>query len=388
MQLIQISPSYKPAYQYGGPTISVSMLCEQLQTSNLKLLVFTTTANGDKELEVPLKSISIIEGVPVQYFKRISKDHSHFSPALCLHLYLFIRRKLKNKEQVILHIHSWWNLVSIISCLIGRLYKIPIILSPRGMLTDYTFRHRKGFMKRCIHLLAGKWMLDGCHLHATSQKERHDILSFLNPKSLVVIPNLIQHPSVGVGMPTADTTQPFKLLYFSRVDKKKGIELLLHAAALLTLDYKLTIAGTGSEAYIEDLKAMARSLGISKNINWLGHVTPENKYTVMCAYDLMVLPSYNENYANVVIECLSVGTAVLISDQVGLADYVQASGLGWVSKLNSTELSINIMRITKAKETLRNIRVNAPKKISRDFNTSVILQRYLDYYNHLSTLSN
>jgi glycosyltransferase involved in cell wall biosynthesis len=395
MRVIQICPSYKPAYTYGGPTVSVSMLCEQMQKSSLKQVVLTTTANGGNELEVQCNTLTNVDTVPVRYFKRITKDHSHFSPSLCLHLFQEIRKGNKAAENMIIHIHSWWNLVSILTCLVARLAKLVVVISPRGMLTDYSFGHKNKLVKRWIHTFLGKWLLNGCHLHATSDREKGDILSFLQPKSIIVIPNILSLPVITTfddheGVQTVDSskissspTPALKLLFFSRIDEKKGIELLVTAVARLQIEYHLTIAGTGAVSYITQLKTLATSLGISKNVTWLGQVDNQQKYQELIKHDLLVLPSYNENFANVVIESLAVGTAVLISDQVGLADYVLKSKLGWVSKLNPIPLAAHISMIANSKAKLTAIRTTAPERIATDFSSIKIAKEYLAFYKNL-----
>src|SRR6266496_3119649 len=81
MKILFIIPSYKPAYIYGGTTVVVSLLAESLASHGHQVTVYTTTANGKNELEVETGKEIIIDGVKVFYFKRITKDHSHISPA-------------------------------------------------------------------------------------------------------------------------------------------------------------------------------------------------------------------------------------------------------------------------------------------------------------------
>lgn len=124
IKLLQITAAYKPAYIYGGPTMSVSKLCEALSNTEVPIEVLTTTANGKTELNVnPGKQI-IVDKVEVTYFKRLSKDHTHFSPGLLLALRRKIKeQKLKSKNsktKLIIHIHAWWNLVSIFSCFMAN----------------------------------------------------------------------------------------------------------------------------------------------------------------------------------------------------------------------------------------------------------------------------
>ena len=63
---------------------------------DLKVEVFTTTANGKSELTIDSKTPLLVDGVRVRYFKRLTKDHTHFSPALLLN---FRKEIFLNKEQ-------------------------------------------------------------------------------------------------------------------------------------------------------------------------------------------------------------------------------------------------------------------------------------------------
>ncbi len=383
MEIIQISPSYKPAYQYGGPTMSISMLCEALQKAAVKTLVLTTTANGKFELNIRRNRVTITDNVSVRYCRRLTKDHSHFSPALCVHL---IRCLLSNPylSKQIIHIHSWWNLVAVLACLIAKITNSTVVLSPRGMLTSYSFENRNTFAKLILHGFIGKWLLNSCHLHATSNLEKNDILRFLRPKTITVIPNFVNFPTVKGSRKPKEKNSKFKLLFLSRIDKKKNLELLFNTLAELTSDCQLTIAGTGESSYVQSLKDLALALNISERILWTGHVANEEKFQVLRNHDLLVLPSFNENFANVVVESLAMGTAVLVSDQVGLASYVKTHQLGWVSQLTQREMRKHLNHIPDYGKALARIRLAAPARIAADFDRSVLVQRYLSMYTRIS----
>jgi glycosyltransferase involved in cell wall biosynthesis len=142
----------------------------------------------------------------------------------------------------------------------------------------------------------------------------------------------------------------------------------------------LNIAGEGEDEYIQNLKALAIQLGIASKINWLGWVSGAAKFELLAQQDLLVLTSYNENFANVVIESLAVGTPVLISNQVGLWDYVQNNHLGWVTTLDVQEIAATIAE-AQADHTHREwICANAPGIIQRDFSPLHVAQQYLDAY--------
>ncbi|WP_167343649.1 XrtY-associated glycosyltransferase XYAG1 [Pedobacter borealis] len=430
MKIIHITASYKPAYLYGGPIQSVGKLCETLIGLAVRgeglgindVQILTTTANGTNELDVAIGNPVLVEGVSVTYFKRWTKDHSHFSPGLLLNLRKEIlhciqddktsdkddklntaNQNLKGpprlidtppKEGNVVHIHAWWNLVSVLSCLVAKWYKIPVVLSPRGMLTSYTFGNRNSFSKRLIHKLMGKQLLKYCHIHATSEQEKRDILTIVQPKSIRVIPNLV---SLGAGAVASefhaavvkDEKSPvFKMIFLSRIEEKKGLELLFEALALVDIPWQLTIGGTGKEDYVQRLKDKAEKLKFSERMNWLGQVNNEHKFNFMAGHDLTVLTSYNENFANVVVESLSVGTPVLVSKFVGLVDYVADKNLGWVTGLNIEEIKTGIIQAYQDMEKRKKIRTTAPLQINADFNDDILAKQYVEFYKEILATHN
>ncbi|WP_316796694.1 XrtY-associated glycosyltransferase XYAG1 [Pedobacter agri] len=390
LKIYQITASYKPAYIYGGPIQSVGKLCEALCTSGDKglesnniLQVFTTIANGNQELNVESGIPIIVDGVPVIYFKRWTKDHSHFSPGLLRRLRRVLRQaQYDNTNESIIHIHAWWNLVSILSCLIAKWYKIPVVLSPRGMLTSYTQANRNSIAKKIIHKLVGKRLLRYCHIHATSNQEQKEILEIVQPKSISVIPNLVNLAG-GRMLKATSEADVFKLIFLSRIEEKKGLELLFESLALIEIPWMLTIAGSGEESYVRTLKQKAASLKLGDRINWVGQVSNEDKFNLIANHDLLVLTSYNENFANVVIESLSVGTAVLVSNKVGLADYVNNNELGWICSITAESIQNNLLKAFKDSQKRQSIRNSAPSTISKDFSDDALVKKYLDLYENI-----
>ncbi|RZK09656.1 MAG: glycosyltransferase [Flavobacterium sp.] len=375
MRVIQITPAYKPAYIYGGPTVSVALLCEGLVKLKLNLIVYTTTANGEEDF-VTDESVTQVEDVSVIYFKRLWKGQLHLSLSLLKELFL------KTSKRDILHIHSWWNATAILSTLLGILRRNKVVLSPRGMLTKYSLTNRQRLLKKLFHVLLGKWMLNQCLIHVTSEKEKQDVLNFINHERIVVIPNIADNTFlINTERIFKNEISPvFKLLFFSRIDKKKGIETLFFAFNKLKIPWHLTIAGSGNHKYIQYLKSEVTRLKLQEKVNWIGFVNVKDKVKVFHVHDLLVLFSHNENFANVVIESLSSGLPVALSDSVGLADFVIKFGLGWVSKNEVptiTSLIETAFQDVKKRSLINKI---APTIIKQHFNQESISARYLAMY--------
>jgi len=376
MKNIQISPSYKPAYYYGGPTMSVSKLCEELQIAGLSPIVLTTTANGNAEL--PAKSV-LVDGVAVRYFKRITKDPTHYSPDLFKALKGILRHR--QQEPTLIHIHSWWNIVTLFSCWIAKKAKVAVVLSPRGMLTQYTLGNRNSMIKSVIHRFIGQGLIRHCHVHATSEQEKRDILKIITPKSITIIPNFVRFP-VDYNTSGAQDDGQFKLIFLARIEEKKGLDILFQSLSQLAFNWRLTIAGAGSEVYVQELKKQASRLNINHQINWIGQVRDVDKFYLLAQHDLMVLPSHNENFANSVVESLAVGTPVLISAHVGLADYVVEHNLGWISVLHPDSFASALTLIHNHASERKRISEQAPSIIHADFHPKKIVGQYLALYDY------
>jgi glycosyltransferase involved in cell wall biosynthesis len=373
---LQITAAYKPAYIYGGPTMSVAMLCEQLVKAGTGIHVFATTANGQTELDVTPNQTVLVDDVKVTYFKRLTKDHSHFSPAL-------LNAVWKNAPLYdAVHIHAWWNLVSVLGCLMALLRGVPVIVSARGTLSPYSFQNKNQGIKSLIHRFIGKPLLKRCHIHATSNREGIAVNAIISPKSTTVISNFVKLPAYQ----PADQTEllsPIKLIFFSRIEEKKGLDLLLQALSLVNQPYHLTIAGDGDKTYVDGLKQLASDTGIADKVTWLGFIN-EDKFKVLQQHDLFVLPSYDENFGNAVIESLSVGTPVLISEEVGLAGYVMEHKLGWLCKTNAISIADIISQIISQPGELQRIRGQAPGTINKDFSTAALIEKYIGLYQNIA----
>lgn len=375
LKILQISASYKPAFVYGGPTMSVSMLCEQLSKAGCKVNVFTTTANGKNELNLVPGETDLVNGVQVTYFKRITKDHSHFSPALLKAVWKVV------KNHSVVHIHAWWNLVSVLSCIIAVWRGVPVLISGRGTLSPYSFQNKNKPAKFFIHYFLGKRFLKKCHLHVTSEREKAAIDAIITPKSISNIANFVKFDHFGNNL-SRNISYPFRLIFLSRIEEKKGLDILIRSLPQLTFPYTLTVVGDGDKNYISQLKILAKEKFVDEHINWIGFQN-EQKFRLLHQHDLLVLTSHDENFGNVVIESLSQGTAVLVSKKVGLSSYVIKNDLGWDCELDPVDISAKLNHIVNEYDQLNQIRERAPLKILTDFDNVQLVEQYINLYNSI-----
>lgn len=373
MRILFVLPSYKPAFCYGGTTFSVSFLAESLVRAGAEVWVFTTTANGKEELEVPVGIPVAVEGVWVVYFRRWTGDHGHFCPALWVALWR------QGRQFEVIHIHSWWNWVAFGAALVCRLRDFRAVFSPHGMLSPYTLRSR---WRRLFQRTVGRWLLAGARWLATAPLEQRELRTWLPEQEVMYLPNLVPLLAAQTPPTTSRKEGPVRLLFLSRVDPKKGLDFLLEVLAALpsSVDWQLIVAGDATSAYGQKMQRLAHQKGLQARVEWRGWVSGDDKWRLISEADLFVLPSHNENFAVAVLEALRVGTAVVISDQVGLCDYVRERDFGWIVPLCADAWRKTLETALSDAEKRQRICQRAPARVERDFDASVLAERYLAFY--------
>ena len=123
------------------------------------------------------------------------------------------------------------------------------------------------------------------------------------------------------------------ILYVGRLNRNKGIEVLIKAVALAVksgINAHLLIAGNpvlelnedsleAREQYKHSLKSLAADLGIEKDVKLLGHVASTT--TLYQVSDITVVPStWPEPFGRVVIESMACGTPVVASRIGGIPE--------------------------------------------------------------------
>lgn len=370
MKILFIVPSYKPAFMYGGTIVVVTRLAEQLAFEGHDVSVYTTTANGKAELDVVPGKEMIIDGVRVTYFKRITGDHTHVSSDLWRCLYNNI------KSFDVVHIHSWWSPLIIGAFCVCRIKKVKPVFSPHGMLSKYIIETNNPRKKKAVHIM-GKRLLKHATLHVTADTEWEESLNIIPHWRGHVIPNLVSLSEKTYSRPYNDV---FTIGFISRIAPKKGLDLLITSLSKVNFNYKLQIAGDGDADYIASLKKLSKEMGNADKLEWVGWKNGEDKFEFLSQLDLFALTSHNENFAVVVVEALSVGTPVLLSDKVGLYKYVLDRDMGWITDLNVENITQQLNTLYSEKNKLQKINLEAPAKIKVEYDDSALAKEYIQLY--------
>jgi glycosyltransferase involved in cell wall biosynthesis len=327
MRILHVVPSYRPAWRYGGTIRSVHALCRGLSGLGHDVHVYTTDVDGRASLDVPLGKPVDVEGVRVWYFHSSFLRRLYYSPAMA--------RALSGPAGAfeLFHLHSVFLWPTAAGASAAKRFGRPFVLSPRGMLVKSLVRRRSRLVKSAwIRLIERRNLEAAAAVHVTSELERRELESFgFRLPPVYVVPNAVEAEPAAEAPPAFLKELgggPF-VLYLGRVNWKKGLDRLIPAMALVP-GTRLVIAGNDEERYAPALKRLAAEKGVEERVVFLGEVRGADKWALLRAAAALALPSYGENFGNVVLEAMAAGCPVVVTPEVGAAPIVLESGAGLV----------------------------------------------------------
>jgi glycosyltransferase involved in cell wall biosynthesis len=324
MRILHVVPTYYPAVRYGGPIRSVHGLAVGLAQRGHDVHVYTTSVDGAEDLDVPLGQPVNMDGVSVHYFKVPALRRLYWTPSMQAAL-----RKNAATFDVI-HLHSVFLWPMWVAARVAARSGVPYVMSPRGMLMRDAIRQKSQLLKFLwINLIERESLAKAAAIHVTADLEGEELLALdLNGPKIVQIPNGVErpHPGTPSHRSFAHLPDPFAL-FLSRIDPKKGLDRLIRSWRHVP-DLDLVIAGNDEEGYQSRLEDMVDAERVSDRVHFIGPVDDQSKWELYARAELFILPSYAENFGNVVAEAMMMSCPVIVTPEVGIAAIVGEAAAG------------------------------------------------------------
>lgn len=347
MKVLHVIPSVSP--QDGGPSFAMHLIVRGLQQAGVQVDVATTESNHEKRVNH--------DGANLFYFHRQSEFYK-----VSLPLSRWLSSHIRNYDLV--HIHALFSYSSYTASRVARKNGVPYIVRPLGVLNRWGMQNRRKLLKRLsFRFIEQRIMRNAAAIHYTSQQERLEAEETGARNESVVIPLAVDLSGFRELRGPERFFEKFAharssdiILFLSRLDQKKGLDLLLRAFAThdrrrTTEDGRqtgdgrrmtddrgpssvvglpsssvvgrprpmLVIAGEGDDQFVAGLRRLADELGIADEILWTGFLGGDDKLSALAAASLFVLPSYSENFGIALVEAMAAGLPCVMSDQVGIA---------------------------------------------------------------------
>jgi glycosyltransferase involved in cell wall biosynthesis len=198
----------------------------------------------------------------------------------------------------------------------------------------------------------------------------------------------IEH-EVYVPPPNRSDDDTLRLLFVGRLVPYKGLELLLRAlkAAIRRCALKLDIVGDGDPVYKEFLMQLTRELGLDSVVTFLPPRPRDQLPSLYQQADVFCFPTLCDTYGIALLEAMSCGCAVLVSDVAGAGEIVDGEN-GLKVPLRSPEQYIadyagQIIALAQNRAFRRDLGEKARRFILREHDWDRIGGRLLEIYREL-----
>ena len=229
---------------------------------------------------------------------------------------------------------------------------------------------------------------DGIGLLSSEEKRGFVDGGFAEEKFFVVKNALTTYPQES--FPPVENfsagSEPFRLLFVSRLIPTKGLIETIRAVAILRgkgfKNVVLDVLGDGeTRAAGEDL---AKSLEISEFVNFYGHVGEETVREFYRTADLLVFPTFHiEGFPMVVFNALQFGLPIVTTCIRAAADYLrEPENCLFCEAQNAESAAEKIAQILQDKDLRRTMSENN-RALANEFTAERIAPEYLEIYRRI-----
>ena len=248
--------------------------------------------------------------------------------------------KIINKDYIpdIIHVHGLWSYNLIVVQKISKKFNIPFFISPCGMLNPKALKISK-YRKKIISFLFEESIIKSANcLIAKSQLEFKDISNLYPNNRIEIIGNPIDLYHLDDNYNINSDSKNKELIFIGRIHHVKGLVQLLRAwnkIAPKFQDWELTLIGPDESNYLSQLQKI---INFKQNrVKYLGAIYNREKWQRLYNADLFIMPSNFENFGTSILEALSSGLPVIISNQTPWTE-IQKHKMGWIVENNNESI--------------------------------------------------
>jgi glycosyltransferase involved in cell wall biosynthesis len=333
MRILNVTETYAPFLEFGGPPVKVRALSEGLARRRHAVSVLTADWGLEKRLQ-SLEGKAQAERSPFGWRREENGVQAIYVPTWLRYRALswnpavkrYCRARLQNFD--VIHIFGLYDLLGAAVGAACRARNLPYVLEPIGMFVPIVRNLR---LKRLYHAVWGRRLLQGASaVIATSDQEVEELAGGgVSRAKIVLRRNGVEipesWPELGAFRREQGISPNAKLvLFLGRLSVKKSPDLLLRAFAELSrqlggIALRLVFAGPDEGGVRAQLEQVAAQLGIRTSVQFAGPVFDQAKWAAYRDADVFVLPSQNENFGNTAAEAVAAGTPVIVTEQCGIA---------------------------------------------------------------------
>lgn len=385
MRVLFVVSYYKPAFIYGGPVHSISSLCEALARQGIKVTVFTTNANGERQLEVPLGQAVNLNGVGVWYFPLNLRGVFFYSPLLGA----ACQDQIGRYDLVVIESVMGYALFPAArACLETH---VPYVVPLRGQLLPWAIKQSYWKKKLYLSILANRYLNRAAALHCTDLAEAEAAKHLLQAPTFV-IPNGIdlrkfdQLPPRGALRNRLGIPEKAKLLLFmGRLHSKKRPDIAvasLVATQILLEEVHLIVAGPDETGMATSLYSQAKRWECADKLHLVGLLRGDDLLQAYADADLLIMPSApeSENFGMSALEAMAAELPILVSEGVPVGRWAVDASAGKVIPCKPDAFGQVTLDLLSQPRLLRRMAKNGRALARETFNIDIVAEKMSQQY--------
>ena len=378
MRILNVTETYAPFLEFGGPPVKVRALSEGLARRGHAVTVLTADWGLEKRLQTPEQKAAA-DRSPFGWRRTENGVQAIYLPTWMRYRTLswnpavkrYCRARLQNFDVV--HIFGLYDFLGPAVAAACRKRGVPYVIEPIGMFVPIV---RNLWLKRMYHAIWGSRLLAGASaVIATAEQEVEELVSGgVSSAKILMRRNGVEAPASWPQRGSFRTAHGISndekmVLFLGRLSSKKSPDLLLRAFAKVSarstgMRMKLVFAGPDESGKKAELEQLASQLGARPKIHFAGPVFGEAKWAAYRDADVFVLPSQNENFGNTAAEAVAAGTPVIVTENCGVATLL-ADEAGLVVPHESNALADALTRVLSEPELRERLAAGCPRVTAR-----------------------
>lgn len=296
----------------------------------------------------------------------------------------------------VLHLHAMWTPSNVQLAIAAKALGKAYIISPHGMLDDWCMEQNPLVKRGFLALVGTATLQNAAFVHCTAEAEFVQARRWIPHARGLVLPlvmdlepyRVLPGPQLAQGRFCLNSDVP-QLLFLSRVHPKKGVGILIRAAALLRdrgVKFELLIAGPDEGDYGQKMRRLTEDLSLGERVRFLGPVVGAEKVSLYQHADVFVLPSYQENFGFVFFEALAAGTAVVTTKNVDTwEELVNCGGskaftMGGDERQSAIVLSETLEELLRSRSELAAMGARGRSWVLDQLDAATVIGRYQTAY--------
>ncbi|MES1261811.1 MAG: glycosyltransferase [Acidobacteriota bacterium] len=376
LKILHVIPSVSPLR--GGPSATLRTLVNGLIAQGLSADVATTDDDGPGRLIFHPNEYEDTDRCQYRCFARETRFYTVSRP-----LRTWLYRNAGEYDAI--HIHSLFNWPACVAAAAARRAGVPYIVRPLGTLNHWGLRRRRLLKSLSLRFIESRILRHAAWLHFSTEQERLESETVTAGLPFRVIPNPIA--DVPATAETDRAADPATILFLSRLDPVKGLDILLPAfaeARRAIPQLKLLLAGSGTPEFTADLRRQAGLLRIRDAVKWTGFLSDEQKERALRRATLFVLPSRSENFGLAAVEAMARGIPILISEGVGIRGEVQAAQAGMVVPCTAEAFAAGMRLLVEDPQLRNRLAANGRRLAESKYSSAVVAGQLAGEYEKLA----